>query len=135
MGMKAGEASGTPRGRHRHSSEFNAKVALVALGQKTLNELASVFAIHPVQMAQRKRQIVHASAANLVYRRASLRGRDRAQPGGFVRHYVLRSLSVMWPSRCLDLAGGHNARSPPRLHSGMLCPALAGLQWEDSNER
>ncbi len=56
MEVRAGAALGTPRGRH--SREFKAKVTLVALGQKTLNELASIFGIHPVQMAQRKRQIV-----------------------------------------------------------------------------
>jgi transposase-like protein len=44
-------------GRRRHSSEFKAKVALEALkGQKTLNELASEYGVHPVQIAQWKRQ-------------------------------------------------------------------------------
>lgn len=44
-------------GRKRHSSEFKAQVALEALkGQKTLNELASEYGVHPVQIAQWKRQ-------------------------------------------------------------------------------
>jgi transposase-like protein len=44
-------------GRRRHSSEFKARVALEALkGQKTLNELASEYGVHPVQIAQWKRQ-------------------------------------------------------------------------------
>jgi|SRR5579863_1770507 len=43
--------------RKRHSSEFKAKVAVEALkGQKTLNELATEFGIHPVQIAQWKKQ-------------------------------------------------------------------------------
>lgn len=43
--------------RRRHSSEFKARVALEALkGQKTLNELASEFGVHAVQIAQWKRQ-------------------------------------------------------------------------------
>jgi transposase-like protein len=43
--------------RRRHSNEFKAQVALEALkGQKTLNELASEFGVHPVQIAQWKRQ-------------------------------------------------------------------------------
>jgi len=43
--------------RRRHSSEFKAKVALEALkGQKTLNELASEFSVHPMQISQWKRQ-------------------------------------------------------------------------------
>ncbi|HEV2461934.1 MAG TPA: transposase, partial [Ktedonobacterales bacterium] len=34
--------------RRRHSGEFKAKVALEAVkGQKTLNELASEFGVHP----------------------------------------------------------------------------------------
>jgi len=44
-------------GRRRHSSEFKAKEALEALkGQQTLNELASEYGVHPVQIAQWKRQ-------------------------------------------------------------------------------
>ena len=60
------EPTGTPRAgtpRRRHSSAFKAQVALEALkGQKTLNELASEFSVHPVQIAQWKRQLVEASA-------------------------------------------------------------------------
>lgn len=53
----------TGRPRRRHSSEFKARVALEALkGQKTLNELASEFGIHPVQIAQWKRHLLDASA-------------------------------------------------------------------------
>jgi transposase-like protein len=50
--------------RRRHSSEFKARVALEAVkGQKTLNELATEFGVHPVQIAQWKRQVVEASPA------------------------------------------------------------------------
>ena len=43
--------------RKRHTAEFKAKVALAALkGQQTLNELASVYGVHPVQVAQWKKQ-------------------------------------------------------------------------------
>jgi putative transposase len=43
--------------RRRHSSEFKAKVALEAMkGQKTLNELASEYGVHPVQITQWKKQ-------------------------------------------------------------------------------
>lgn len=50
--------------RRRHSSEFKARVALEAIkGQKTLNELASEFGVHPVQIAQWKRQLLDASPA------------------------------------------------------------------------
>lgn len=50
--------------RRRHSSEFKARVALEAVnGQKTLNELATEFGVHPVQIAHWKRQLVEASPA------------------------------------------------------------------------
>lgn len=56
-------AASAGRPRRRHSSEFKARVALEALkGQKTLNELASEFGVHPVQIAQWKRQLLDASA-------------------------------------------------------------------------
>ncbi len=43
--------------RKRHTAEFKAQVALAALkGQQTLNELASVYGVHPVQVAQWKKQ-------------------------------------------------------------------------------
>lgn len=68
---------GSPR--RRHSSEFKAKVALEALkGQKTLNELASEFGVHPVQIAQWKRQLVEASPAAFEGG-GSRRGREQAQ--------------------------------------------------------
>jgi transposase-like protein len=50
--------------RRRHSSDFKARVALEAVkGQKTLNELATEFGVHPVQIAQWKRQLLEASPA------------------------------------------------------------------------
>ena len=44
--------------RIRHSADFKAKVALEALkGLKTVNELASLYQIHPTQVSQWKRQV------------------------------------------------------------------------------
>jgi transposase-like protein len=43
-------------GRRRHSSAFKAQVALEGLkGDKTLNELAAEYGVHPVQIAQWKK--------------------------------------------------------------------------------
>ena len=43
--------------RRRHTAEFKAKVAVAALReQQTLNELASTYGVHPVQVAQWKKQ-------------------------------------------------------------------------------
>jgi putative transposase len=66
------------RPRRRHSSAFKAQVALEALkGQKTLNELASAFGVHPVQIAQWKRQLLDASAG--VFEGSSTGRREREQ--------------------------------------------------------
>ena len=43
--------------RKIHSAEFKAKVALEAIrGYKTTNELASEYGVHPVQIAQWKKE-------------------------------------------------------------------------------
>ena len=44
--------------RKRYSAEFKARVALEALkGQKTVNELASTYGVHPTQIAHWKHQL------------------------------------------------------------------------------
>ncbi len=75
-GTGSEHASGKPR--RRHSSAFKARVTLEALkGQKTLNELASEFGVHPVQIAQCKRQLQEASAS--VFENAATGHREREQ--------------------------------------------------------
>ena len=47
--------------RRLHSAEFKAKVAVAAIrSDRTLSELASTFAVHPVQIAQWKKQAMTA---------------------------------------------------------------------------
>ena len=43
--------------RRQHSGEFKAKVVIQALkGQKTVNEIAGLYGVHPVQVTQWKKQ-------------------------------------------------------------------------------
>ncbi len=43
----------------RHSGEFKARVALEAIkGQRTVNEIAGEYEVHPGQIAQWKRQVL-----------------------------------------------------------------------------
>lgn len=78
MDIKPAGTTGTPR--RRHSSEFKARVALEAVkGQKTLNELASEFGVHPVQIAQWKRQLLDASAEIFEGGHAGRREREQEQ--------------------------------------------------------
>jgi transposase-like protein len=58
--------------RKRHTAEFKATVALAALkGQHTLNELASLYGVHPVQVAQWKKQATSGLPEVFASRRAA----------------------------------------------------------------
>lgn len=62
--------------RRQHSGECKAKVALAAIrGEKTVNELATEYGVHPVQITQWKRAL-HEEAPRLF---ASHRGRQEKE--------------------------------------------------------
>jgi transposase-like protein len=45
--------------RRQHSGEFKAKVALEAIrGERTINELATEYRVHPVQITQWKKMVL-----------------------------------------------------------------------------
>ncbi len=47
--------------RHQYSADFKAKVALAAIkGQQTVNEIASVYGVHPNQVMTWKKQVLAA---------------------------------------------------------------------------
>ena len=61
--------------RRQHTGEFKAKVAVAALkADKTVNELAAQFQVHPLQVSQWKKQAVEGLPAVLTDRR---RGPDK----------------------------------------------------------
>lgn len=46
-------------GRRKHSSDFKKRVALEAIrDQKTINQIAKEFQVHPVQVSEWKRQLL-----------------------------------------------------------------------------
>jgi transposase-like protein len=70
--------------RRRHTAEFKAQVALAALReQQTLNELANAYGVHPVQIAQWKKQALTGLPELFTSRRA------RAQDDAAVRQAQL----------------------------------------------
>jgi transposase-like protein len=47
--------------RRQHSAEFKAKVAVEAIrGERTINELATEYGVHPVQITQWKKMVLEA---------------------------------------------------------------------------
>jgi transposase-like protein len=61
--------------RNHYSPEFKAKVALAAIrGQQTINEIASIYSVHPNQVMQWKKQ-----AQDAIPESFSLRTKSRAQ--------------------------------------------------------
>lgn len=65
------------RPRRNHSTGFKAKVALAAIrGDKTLNELAEQFEVHPNQIVQWKQQLL--SHTEEVFSRG---GKKPSEPG------------------------------------------------------
>lgn len=56
--------------RNHYSAEFKAKVALAAIkGQQTINEIASIYSIHPNQVMQWKKQAQEAIPETFSLRR------------------------------------------------------------------
>jgi putative transposase len=56
--------------RRQHTGQFKAKIVLEALkGQQTLNEIASRYGVHPVQVAQWKKQALEELPAVFADRR------------------------------------------------------------------
>jgi len=65
--------------RKRYSADFKAKVALEALkGQKTINEIAAKFQVHPNQVTQWKKHMLEALPAIFSDRRVR-EDKDREQ--------------------------------------------------------
>jgi transposase-like protein len=65
--------------RRRFTAEFKARVALEALkGEKTLNELASQFEVHPNQIAEWKRRLLEAAPGLFADRRGQSAPDDEA---------------------------------------------------------
>lgn len=65
--------------RRRFSGDFKAKVALAALrGDRTLNEVAALHKVHPIQVSQWKKQLLEGAAGVMEDRRGA--GRRREDP-------------------------------------------------------
>jgi transposase-like protein len=91
--------------RKRHTAEFKAKVALAALkGQQTLNELASLYGVHPVQVAQWKKQATVGLPEVLASRRAAIEEETEALQARLYQEIGQLKVELDWLKRKTGLA-------------------------------
>jgi putative transposase len=91
--------------RKRHTAEFKAKVALAALkGQQTLNELASLYGVHPVQVAQWKKQAAVGLPEVFASRRAALEEETEALQARLYQEIGQLKVELDWLKRKTGLA-------------------------------
>lgn len=91
--------------RKRHTAEFKAKVALAALkGQQTLNELASLYGVHPVQVAQWKKQATVGLSEVFASRRAAMEQETEALQARLYQEIGQLKVELDWLKRKTGLA-------------------------------
>jgi putative transposase len=91
--------------RKRHSAEFKAKVALAALkGQQTLNELASLYGVHPVQVAQWKKQAAEGLPELFIGHRAAGESEAEALQARLYQEIGQLKVELDWLKRKTGLA-------------------------------
>ena len=90
--------------RSRHSTEFKAKVALEAIkGQRTMNELAGEYGVHPGQIAQWKRQVLEELPGLFSSKRAKeARGEEELKASLYQQIGQLK-VELDWLKRKLEL--------------------------------
>ena len=91
--------------RKRHSAEFKAKEALAALqGQQTLNELGSLYGVHPVPVAPWKKQASEGLPELLIGRRAAIEQETEALPARLYQEIGQLKVELDWLKRKTGLA-------------------------------
>lgn len=86
--------------RRRHTAEFKAQVAVAALKeQQTLNELASAYGIHPVQVAQWKKQALAGLPELFTNGRAQRQAEAEARQGRLYEEIGRLKVELDWLKR------------------------------------
>ena len=84
----------------RHTAEFKAQVAVAALKeQQTLNELASAYGIHPVQVAQWKKQALASLPALFTSGRAQRQAEAEARQARLYEEIGRLKVELDWLKR------------------------------------
>jgi len=91
--------------RRRHTAEFKAQVAAAALKeQQTLNELASAYGVHPVQVAQWKKQALAGLPEVFTGRGARAAQANEAQQAHLYEEIGRLKVELDWLKRKVHLA-------------------------------
>jgi putative transposase len=92
--------------RRQQSGECKARVALAAIrGEKTVNELASEYGVHPVQISQGKRAVQEEVPRILSSRRGRRAQEEAALKATVYQQIGPRKVEVDWLKKKLDLPG------------------------------
>jgi len=91
--------------RRQHSGEFKARVALAAIrGEKTVNELASEYGVHPVQISQWK-QAVQDEVPRLLSSRRGRREKEEELKATLYQQIGQLKVEVDWLKKKAGLTG------------------------------
>jgi transposase-like protein len=91
--------------RRRHTAAFKAQVAAGALKeQQTLNELASAYGVHPVQVAQWKKQALSGLPELFASRRGRAQDDAEAQQARLYEEIGRLKVELDWLKRKVHLA-------------------------------
>ena len=101
--------------RRQRPAEFKARVALAPRGDKTVNELAAQFQVHPHQITARKKQLL-AGAGELFHdrRRALADGTDEALVARQYEEIGRLKIELDWLKRNWEPERGRQAASDRR---------------------
>jgi putative transposase len=92
--------------RQQYSGEFKARVALAAIrGEKTVNELAVEYGVHPVQIAQWKKAIQEEAPRILVSRRGRQEKEEEALKATLYQQIGQRKVELDGVKKKAGLAG------------------------------
>jgi putative transposase len=92
--------------RRQHSGEFKARVALAAIrGEKTVNELATEYGVHPVQISQWKRAIQDEAPRLLSSRRGRQEKEEQELKATLYQQIGQRKVELDWVKKKVGLVG------------------------------
>jgi putative transposase len=92
--------------RKQHSAEFKARVAIEAIkGQRTLNELANDYGVHPVQIAQWKKRALDGMAAVFAGQRGKAAQDEEAVRANLYQQIGQLKVELDWVKKKAGLLG------------------------------